>query len=113
MSVQLILTFASIAALQEYLAGNPGAASGATTAHTSRTAAAGKGGAPETKEETSVKPELKFDDVKAKLMAYNKKVDKDTFGKTMAKLECKSIKDVEAKPAIWAELVDICDKAPA
>ena len=129
--VNVTLSFANAAEAAAALSLLSGNVSAAPTARTSRTAEAGKGDVQETKAESSVKNETKAEskkteskkaetidaaDFKAKvvdgaLMPYSKKVDKDTFGKTMAKFGCKSVKDVEAKPEIWVELVAICHEA--
>jgi hypothetical protein len=109
MSVTVTLAFATAAEAAATLAKLGNAAPAATTAPTARTASAEKADAPAKKEEPSAK--LDFATVKEKLMAYNKKADKDTFGATMKKFGAKGIGDIEKNPAIWADLVAVCDAA--
>lgn len=109
--IQITLSFANAAEAQAALAKLSGNAPAATTAPTERTAKAGKVDAPEKKEEPSAPAaeKLDFETVKNKVMAYSKKVDKDTFGKTMAKFKAKSMKDIEANEACWGDVVATCD----
>lgn len=125
--VNVTLSFANAAEAAAALSLLSGNVSAAPTARTSRTAEAGKGDAQETKADGSVKNETKTEskkvekkadtidpaDFKAKLvdsvlMPYSKKVDKDAFNKTMDKFGVKSVKDIEAKPEIWNDLIAHC-----
>jgi hypothetical protein len=126
--VNVTLSFASAAEAAAALAKLGNVSNAAPTANTSRTAEAGKADAPESKGKNSDKAENKpakeekkavtidAADFKSKLidgalMPYSKKVDKDTFGKTMAKFGVKNVKDIEAKPEIWSDLYAHCQEA--
>lgn len=114
MSHTLTLTFATLGELQTAvakLAGEAAPAKAPAAAPKAAPAASPSSAATETPAAAPAQSaaSVEFPALEAALRAYAKKVDRETFGATMKKFGCANMKDVQAKPEVWADLLKVAN----